>query len=91
MWHLPNVDPAWYTAQADKELVLQAFKRSRAVWQVLVDLGVADPVKALPGPSVQTHEQIMQYIGEAMITGTRLKISTASGAAIVLESGTPAE
>ncbi|KAK5144254.1 hypothetical protein LTR32_003785 [Rachicladosporium monterosium] len=91
MWHLPNVDPAWYTAQADKELVLQAFKRSRAVWQVLVDLGVADPVEALPGPSVQTDEQIMQYIGEAMITGTRLEISTASGAAIVLESGTPAE
>ncbi|TKA37492.1 hypothetical protein B0A54_11450 [Friedmanniomyces endolithicus] len=68
------------------ELVLQAFKRSRAVWQVLVDLGVADPVEALPGPSVQTDEQIMQYIGEAMITGTRLEISTASGAAIVLES-----
>ncbi|TKA36838.1 hypothetical protein B0A54_12680 [Friedmanniomyces endolithicus] len=75
MWHLPNVDPAWYTAQADKELVLQAFKRSRAVWQVLVDLGVADPVEALPGPSVQTDEQIMQYIGEAMITGTGLYMS----------------
>lgn len=54
--------------RSDKELVLQAFKRSRAVWQVLVDLGVADPVEALPGPSVQTDEQIMQYIGEAMIT-----------------------
>ncbi len=33
-----------------------------------MDLGVADPVEALPGPSVQTDEQIMQYIGEAMIT-----------------------
>ncbi|TKA79215.1 hypothetical protein B0A55_03965 [Friedmanniomyces simplex] len=70
MWHLPNVDPAWYTAQADKEMVLQAFKRARAIWQVLADLGVADPVEALPGPVVQTDEQIMQYIGEAMITGT---------------------
>ncbi|KAK1812752.1 hypothetical protein LTR12_012846 [Friedmanniomyces endolithicus] len=76
MWHLPNVDPAWYTAQADKELILQAFKRSRAVWQVLVDLGVADPVESLPGPSVQTDEQIMQYIGEAMITGTGLYMSS---------------
>ena len=38
---------------------------------MLVDLGVADPVEALPGPSVQTDEQIMQYIGEAMITVSR--------------------
>ena len=49
-------------------MILQAFKRSRQVWQVLVEVGVADPEEALPGPSVQTDEQILQYIGEAMIT-----------------------
>ncbi|KAK4963508.1 hypothetical protein LTR10_001137 [Elasticomyces elasticus] len=69
MWHLPIVDPAWYTAQADKEMIIQAFKRSREMWQILADLGIADPEEALPGPSVQTDEEILRYIGEAMITG----------------------
>ena len=49
-------------------MVLQAFKRLRDIWQILVDLGVAAPEEAFPGSSVQTDEQIMQYIGEAMIT-----------------------
>ena len=52
----------------DQEMVLQAFKRSRAIWQIMVKLGVADAVEALPGPLVQTDEQIMQYISESMIT-----------------------
>ena len=65
---LPKVDPAWYTAQADKEMALQAFKRSRKIWQILADLGVADPVEAFPGPSVQTDAQIMDWIGASMIT-----------------------
>ena len=68
MWVLPKVDPAWFTAKADRELALQAFKRQRAIWKILVDLGVADPVEAYPGPSVQTDAEIMQWIGKAMIT-----------------------
>ena len=68
MWHLPNVDPAWLTAEADKEMALQAFKRQRAIWQIFVNLGVADAVEAFPGPSVRTDAQIMHRIGEAMIT-----------------------
>jgi hypothetical protein len=54
--------------RSDKEMILQAFKRSREVWKVLADLGVADPEEALPGPSVQTDEEIMSYIAQAMIT-----------------------
>ena len=58
MLTLPKVDPAWYTAQADRELALQGFKRARQIWQILADLGVADQVEAFPGPSVKTDEQI---------------------------------
>jgi choline dehydrogenase len=32
----------------DKELAIQGFKRQRQVWEVLVDLGIADPVEAFP-------------------------------------------
>jgi choline dehydrogenase len=65
---LPRVDPAWFTAAADRQMALQAFKRNREIWQIFVDLGVADPVEAFPGPSVQTDEEIMEWIGAAMIT-----------------------
>lgn len=68
MMHLPVVNPAWLTADADKEMALQAFKRLRAIWQIFADLGVAEPVEAFPGPSVQTDDEIMQWIGEAMLT-----------------------
>ena len=68
MLTLPVIDPAWLTAPADRELALQSFKRQRAVWKILSDLGVADPVEALPGPSVQTDAQILEYIGKAMTT-----------------------
>ena len=33
-----------------------------------MNLGIADAVEAFPGPSVRTDAQIMQRIGEAMIT-----------------------
>lgn len=49
-------------------MALQAFKRLRDVWQIFVELGVAAPVEAFPGPDVQTDTQIMEYIGETMIT-----------------------
>lgn len=68
MSHLPAVDPAWLTSPTDRALALQAFKRQREIWQILVDLGVADPVEAFPGPDVQSDEEIMRWIGEAMIT-----------------------
>jgi len=68
MWHLPTVDPQWLTAEADKEIAVQSFKRQRAIWEILVNMGVADPVEAFPGPSVQTDAQILQWIGESMTT-----------------------
>lgn len=49
MWDLPQVNPAWYTAPEDIELILQMFHRNREIWDIFVDLGVADPEEAFPG------------------------------------------
>jgi len=68
MWELPIIDPAWLTNPADREIALQSFKRQRELWGIFVDMGVADPVEAFPGPSVQTDAQILEWIGEAMTT-----------------------
>jgi hypothetical protein len=55
----PVIDPAWITHPADKELAIQGFKRQRQVWEVLVDLGIADPVEAFPGANVTTDADIL--------------------------------
>ena len=68
MWDLPTVDPQWFTAQADKEIAIQAFRRVREMWQIFVDLGIADQEEAYPGPQVQTDEEILDWIGRSMLT-----------------------
>jgi choline dehydrogenase len=64
----PVIDPAWITHPADKELAIQGFKRQRQVWEVLVDLGIADPVEAFPGANVTTDADILDSIGKSMTT-----------------------
>ena len=51
-WHLPNVNPAWFTAEADKETALQAFKRQRChlanicePWNRRCSRGVPRPIR----------------------------------------------
>lgn len=68
MTTLPLVDPGWLTHPADLDLAVQAFKRQRAIWDILSDLGVADTEEAYPGVSVQTDEEIQAWIGESMTT-----------------------
>lgn len=66
MWDLPKVDPQYYTAPEDIELLLQAFHRNREIWKIFVELGVADPEEVFPGKDVQTDEQILKWVGESM-------------------------
>ena len=68
MWDLPIVDPAWLTHPSDREVAVQAFRRQREIWSVLVDLGLAHPTEVFPGPSVQTDAEVLQWIGESMTT-----------------------
>lgn len=64
MTTLPLIDPNTLTHPADIDLALQSFKRVRAAWATLVDLGIADPIEAYPGPQVQTDAQIRDAIAK---------------------------
>ncbi|KAL9078533.1 MAG: hypothetical protein Q9157_002556 [Trypethelium eluteriae] len=64
----PLIDPAWLTDPTDAELAVQAFKRTRQAWDVLVNLGLADPEEALPGANVTTDAQIRDFIAQSALT-----------------------
>ncbi|GAB1743243.1 hypothetical protein NU219Hw_g9094t1 [Hortaea werneckii] len=68
MWDLPLVDPAWLTNEADIELAVQAFRRGRQIWQVLVDLGVAHQEEVYPGLNVSSDAEIRDYIAYSLST-----------------------
>ena len=56
----PLIDPKWLTHPTDMELAVQGLKRQRQIWQVLIQLGVADGEEVLPGASVQSDAEIKQ-------------------------------
>lgn len=68
MLTLPRVDPGWLTHPADLDLAVQAFRRQRAIWESLAEMGVADREEAYPSAGVQTDEDIRAWIGESMTT-----------------------
>ncbi|KAF7594507.1 hypothetical protein BBP40_009140 [Aspergillus hancockii] len=61
---LPIIDPQWLVDPTDMELAIHGFKRSRQVWEKLVELGVADSVEYFPGTTVTTDEQIHEFISQ---------------------------
>lgn len=56
---------AWDT---DKELSIQSFRRQREIWKELVQLGVADPIEAVPGANVMTDKEILSFIRQGLQT-----------------------
>lgn len=66
MLTLPAVNPSWLSHPADLDLAVQAFKRQRAIWDSLAEMGVADAEEAYPGTSVQTDEEIRAWIGQRL-------------------------
>ena len=56
----PIINPNWLTDPTDAEVVVAAFKRTRQVWNHLEEITIG-PEK-LPGPTVQTDEEILAYI-----------------------------
>ncbi|KAI7551043.1 GMC oxidoreductase [Hortaea werneckii] len=68
MWDLPLVNPAWLTNEADIALSVQAFRRGRQIWQVLVDMGVAHQAEVYPGLNVSSDAEIRDYIAYASST-----------------------
>ncbi|KAL9090013.1 MAG: hypothetical protein Q9165_005543 [Trypethelium subeluteriae] len=88
----PLIDPAWLTDPTDAELAIQAFKRSRQAWDVLVDLGLADPEEALPGANVTTDAQIRDFIAQSALTlyhaSVTCKMGQANDSMAVVDSRT---
>ncbi|RMX73054.1 hypothetical protein D0869_13994 [Hortaea werneckii] len=68
MWDLPLVNPAWLTNEADMELAVQAFRRGRQIWQVLVDMGVAHVEEVFPGLNVSSDAETRDYIAYSLST-----------------------
>ena len=64
----PLIDPAWLTDPTDVEVAIQAFKRTRQAWDVLVRLGVAEPEEAFPGANVTTDAEIIDFIAQSALT-----------------------
>lgn len=62
----PVIDINALSHPADMELAIQAFKRLRFGWRMLVDAGLADPVETYPGDNVQSDAQIRNAIGKML-------------------------
>ncbi|KAI4276887.1 MAG: hypothetical protein LQ337_002185 [Flavoplaca oasis] len=58
----PIINPAWLTHPFDKALAIAAFKRQRDVWAYLTTQNITIGEEYKPGPSVQTDEQIWDFI-----------------------------
>ena len=64
----PLIDPGWFTNSTDIEVAVQAFKRMREFWAAKAIQGVLLSSELEPGPSVQTDEEIREYILNTMRT-----------------------
>lgn len=56
----PLINPNWITDPADQEVAIAAFKRQRAVWSFMSNITIGE--EYFPGPSVQTDEQILNWL-----------------------------
>ena len=62
----PLINPNWLTHPTDKELAVAGFRRSREFLATLSKDGVLLGEETYPGPSVQTDEQILEWIYSAV-------------------------
>lgn len=62
----PLIDPKWLTHPTDREVAIAAFKRARDIWAApsLSAMTIGD--EYFPGPEIETDEQILDLIREAL-------------------------
>ena len=60
---LPVISPNWLSHPADVEVAIAGFKRAREIFSNMADITIG-PEK-LPGPDVQTDEEILNFIQQA--------------------------
>ncbi|KAK8115349.1 choline dehydrogenase, partial [Apiospora kogelbergensis] len=61
----PVINPNWLTAQADLDVLVAGFKRMRQLVASKAMAGVTVGEEFLPGPSVQTDDQILAFVKAA--------------------------
>lgn len=55
----PAVNIGWLSTKSDQELAVAGFKRAR---QLANATGITNGPEVFPGPSIQTDEEILQFI-----------------------------
>ncbi|ETN44713.1 uncharacterized protein HMPREF1541_10383 [Cyphellophora europaea CBS 101466] len=65
---LPIFDPGWLSHPTDKEVAVQSFRRCRQVFNTTAIQPVLIGPEAVPGPDVQTDEEILAYIQQSATT-----------------------
>lgn len=61
----PLVSPNYISTKTDQELSVQAFKRAR---QIAASTGITVGQEVSPGPNVQSDEDILDFLKQAVIT-----------------------
>ncbi|KAF6232763.1 hypothetical protein HO173_008977 [Letharia columbiana] len=56
----PLINPNWLTAEADVEVAIAGFKRTRQFWANMNNITIGE--EYLPGPNVTTDEEILAFL-----------------------------
>ncbi|KAA1078616.1 hypothetical protein PGT21_021418 [Puccinia graminis f. sp. tritici] len=64
----PLIDPAWLTDPVDQRIAVEAFKRTREFFSAEAMQPILDGQEYLPGPSVTSDEQILDWIKNNLMT-----------------------
>ena len=65
----PILNPNWLSDPTDQEVAIQGFKRSREIWNVLIESNVTvGTTEYLPGLNVTSDADILTYIQASLMT-----------------------
>ena len=65
----PILNPNWLSDPTDQEIAIQSFKRSRQIWNILVENNITvDSTEYLPGLNVTSDADILAYIQASLMT-----------------------
>ena len=87
----PIINPNWLTAPGDVELAIEALKRHRQAWNVLSSYNLTIGDEILPGPTVQSDSDILEFIRESLIqlyhASATCKMGASNDTMAVVDSG----
>lgn len=64
----PLIDPGWLTDPVDQKVAIEVFKKIRVFFSAQAMKPILDGEEYLPGPSVKTDAQILDWIRKNMMT-----------------------